>query len=311
MTEKTRIAVIGVGVWGRNHALSYTRMPNVDLVAVVDADPAAAQRVAAECGCAAFRHHREILDRVDAADVAVPTIFHREVAVDLLEHGLPVFVEKPLAANCEDGEAILAAAEARGLLVQVGHIERFNPGIMALAERIRAPRFIECHRIGTFTGRATDVDVVSDLMIHDIDIVLSLVDAELRTVAAAGAAVLTNHVDIANARLEFENGAVANITASRVSDKRLRRMRVFGKDQYLALDFIDQQLETITAQHEPGADWPTLSREQVALQPRPSLDVELAAFIESVRTGKPPLVSGRVGLKALEVALKVKDCITP
>lgn len=226
MSEKLRLAVIGVGYLGRFHALIYSRMTDVVLVGVVDADPARAQAVAAEAGCAVFDRALDLVDRVDAVSIVVPTTLHWSAAEPFLRRGIAVLIEKPIAATQADGAAIVQLAGDHGALVQIGHVERFNAGVMALAERITAPRYIEAQRMGGFTERATDVDVVSDLMIHDIDIILALVGEPISSISAVGSAVLTPHVDIASARLEFVNGTVANVVASRVSDKQTDRKSV-------------------------------------------------------------------------------------
>jgi predicted dehydrogenase len=306
MARPIRLGVAGVGYLGRFHALIYARMDGAELVGVADTDPATARRVAEECGCPAFEDASALLDRVDAVSVVVPTTAHLSVARPFLERGVHVLLEKPIAASVEEGREILALAAGSGAILQIGHLERFNAGVMALAERISRPRFVEAHRMGTFVPRATDVDVVSDLMIHDIDIILSLVDADIASIAAVGTPVLTSHIDIANARLEFENGAVANVIASRVSDRKSRRIRVFEETRYEALDFIEQRLDTAYTRPKPGSEWPEIVREEIRVQPVKPLDTELAAFIDCVRRGCRPLVDGPAGLKALEVALRVK-----
>ncbi|MEI6414845.1 MAG: Gfo/Idh/MocA family oxidoreductase [Pseudomonadota bacterium] len=303
------VGVIGAGYLGRFHALIYSRLPGVRLVGVVDVNPESARRVAEEAGTRAFTDPSALLGQVDAVSVVVPTSLHLAVARPFLEIGVPLLIEKPLAANREEGTEILRLARASHTMIQVGHVERFNAGVMALAARIHQPRFIEAQRMGGFVDRATDVDVVSDLMIHDIDIVLSLVDAEITHLSAIGTPVLTDHIDIANARLEFANGAVANVVASRVSDTQVRRIRVFEENAYLSLDFIDQRLDIARPRPRPGERWPEIVRERVEIVPVKPLDAELEAFIQCVRTGAPPLVDGAVGLRALEVALQVKDCI--
>ena len=307
--NKVRVAVVGAGYLGRFHALIYSRLPGVELVGVADTDAARAREVAAECGCASHTDHLALLDQVDAVSIVVPTTAHLAVARPFLERGVATLMEKPIAASADEGREIVALAEASGALLQVGHLERFNAGVMSLARRVRNPRFIEAHRMGGFVERATDVDVVSDLMIHDIDIILSLVDAEIRSIAAVGTPVLTSHVDIANARIEFDNGAVANVIASRVSKQKIRRIRVFEENRYEALDFIEQRIETAYPKPRPGAEWPEIVYEAVDVEPVQPLDSELAAFIDSVRTGTAPLVDGPAGLKALLVALRVKQSI--
>ncbi len=247
MSQKTRVGVIGVGYLGRIHAKIYTRLEQAELVGVVDTDAAAAQQVADECGCAVFERPEDLIGKVDAISIVVPTVYHLEVARPFLEAGVHMLLEKPIAPSYEEGRQIVELAQQHGALLQIGHLERYNAGVMSLAERIRNPQFIEVHRMGEFVARATDVDVVTDLMIHDIDIVMSLVKSPIAEIAANGLKVITDHVDIANARLEFANGAVANLTASRVSNKRLRRVRVFEENRYEALNFIDQQIEAAQA----------------------------------------------------------------
>jgi predicted dehydrogenase len=310
MSEKLRVGVVGVGYLGRFHALIYSRMPDVELVGVADTDSARAAEVAAEAGgCAAFGDYRELVGKVDAVSIVVPTTVHLEVAGPFLRAGVHMLLEKPIAPDRAQGESIVQLAAQYGALLQIGHLERFNAGVMELARRIDAPRFIEAHRMGGFVERATDVDVVSDLMIHDIDIILSLVDSDIRSIHAVGTPVLTNHVDIANARIEFTNGTVANVIASRVSDSKMRRIRVFQPNAYLSLDFAEQTLDVAWPQPRDDREWPDIARERVVLEPVKPLDAELAAFVNSVRTGAPPMVDGRVGLEALEVALQVREKI--
>jgi predicted dehydrogenase len=306
-----RVGVVGVGYLGSIHARIYARMPDVELVGVVDVDAARARAIAEPLGCEAFANAEELLGRVDAVSIVVPTVYHAASARPFLEHGVHMLMEKPIAPTIEEATTLVEQAERAGIVFQVGHLERFNAGIMELAQRVSAPRFIEVHRLGTFVDRATDVDVVTDLMIHDIDIVLSLVKSRIRHIAAEGIPVITPHVDIANARIEFENGAVANVTASRVSNKKLRRIRVFGPEHYYGLDYIDQKLEIVSAvPDEGGGKWPKIVTESLAITPRPPLDTELEYFVRAVINRTPPLVDGRVGLEALRVALLVKEKIS-
>lgn len=301
-----RVAVVGVGYLGRFHALIYSRLAEVELVGVVDTDPERAKLVAAEAGCASYATIAELFDQVDAVSVVVPTTAHLAAAAPFLSRGIHVLLEKPIAPTRIDGAEIVRLAQAHGAMLQIGHVERFNAGVMALAQRIRAPIYLEAQRMGGFVERATDVDVVSDLMIHDIDIILSLVDAEIRNISAVGASVLTEHVDIASARLEFANGTVANVVASRVSDTPTRRIRVFQPGGYLSLDFIAQTIDIAEPRPVADAVRPEIVRERIAVDPVKPLDLELAEFVRCIRTGQPPLVDGRVGLKALEVALAVR-----
>lgn len=310
MTTPVRVGVVGVGYLGSIHARIYAAIPGVELVGVADIAAETADRVAREYGCQSYTDPYGLIGKVDAVSIVVPTTAHREVAVPYLDAGIHMLLEKPIAPSVEEAEQVVTAAERAGVVLLIGHLERFNAGIMALADRVKDPRFIEVHRLGTFVERATDVDVVTDLMIHDIDIVLSLVDSELSYISAVGSPVITNHVDIANARLEFANGAVANVTASRVSSKKFRRIRVFAHDSYQALNFIDQQIEVVRRTAPgPGQAYPGLASEKLDIEPRQPLDSELQHFIKVVREGGRPLVSGRDGLRALRVAEQVQQKI--
>jgi len=310
MTDILRVGVIGVGYLGRFHARIYNDMPGVELVGVADTDEDTADRVAAEYGTAAYYDPAALVDRVDAVSVVVPTTLHREVATPYLERGVHMLLEKPVAATLADARAIVDLAAQHGAILQIGHLERFNAGIMALANQVKEPRFIEAHRLGPFVDRATDVDVVTDLMIHDIDIILSLVRDRITAISATGTPVLTDHVDIANARLEFAGGAVANVTASRVSNKKFRRIRVFGQNSYHAINFVDQQLEEVrTGEKKPGEKYPEIIYETHNITPTRPLDAELESFIDTVRRGGVPLVTGEDGYEALRVAMQVAERI--
>ncbi|MDD9857404.1 MAG: Gfo/Idh/MocA family oxidoreductase [Gammaproteobacteria bacterium] len=306
-----RVAVVGVGCLGAVHADIYHRMPGVRLVAVVDTDRARAEAAAARHDCQAFDSAEQLVGRVDAASIVVPTSVHLPVAEIVLGNGIHAMLEKPVAPSVEESRAIVELAAARRVILQIGHLERFNAGVMKLAEWADNPRFIEVHRLGAFVERATDVDVVADLMIHDIDIVLSLVSAELKDVFAAGARVITEHIDIANARLEFSNGAVANVTASRVSRNRFRRIRVFSRHGYLGLNFTDQELDHVfTEPATGGARFPKLVERRLAVEPQLPLNAELAHFVDCVRLGRRPLVAGEDGLIAVQVAQQVRQKIS-
>lgn len=316
MTDSMKVGVVGVGYLGRFHARIYYEMDDVELIGVADIDRDTVESVARQYHCAAYTDYRELLDKVDAVSIVVPTSVHREVAQPFLLQGIHMLLEKPVAASLEDAAAIVDLAERQDLILQIGHLERFNAGVMHLAERVRDPRFIEVHRLSTFVERATDVDVVTDLMIHDIDIVLSLVESDLTRVSAVGLPVVTEHVDIANARLEFANGAVANVTASRVSNKKFRRIRVFGRDNYQALNFADQQIEMVTkGDQKPDRNFPEIVTRDVEITPRPPLDAELEHFVKTIHTQSRPLVTGQDGLEALRVANLVKEkiqiCLNP
>ncbi len=316
MTRPVNVAVVGVGYLGRIHAKIYHGLPQANLVAVVDTDRVAADNIGGQYDCAALNSVSELFDRdailpIDAVSVVVPTSIHLPVSRPFLERGIHMLLEKPVASNVKESREIVALAEKHDAKLQIGHLERFNAGVMKLVELASSPRFIEVHRLGKFAGRATDVDVVTDLMIHDIDIVLSLVPSNLKEVSAMGASVITNHVDIANARLEFANGTVANVTASRVSRNQVRHIRVFSRDHYLKLDFTDQQLEEVKSVYRnDDAEFPEIIDRKIDVQPQLPLNAELAHFIQCVQENKPPLVDGQAGLTAVEVAEMVKQKIS-
>lgn len=311
MNNQTRIAVIGVGYLGRIHAKIYHEMPDVDLVAVVDTNKSTVEEVAEKNCCQGFSDAAELIGKVDAVSVVVPTSLHLPVSRIFLENGIHVMLEKPIATTVDESTEIVELAKYNKALLQIGHLERFNAGVMKLAELANDPRFIEVHRLGEFVERATDVDVVTDLMIHDIDIVLSLVNSKIKSVVATGTHIITDHVDIANARLDFENGAVANFTASRVSRNQFRRIRVFSEHSYLGLNFKDQQLEKIKpGEIKPGKKFPELLFENIEVTPQLPLNAELAYFIDCVTNNRQPLVDGNAGLVAVRVAEMVRQKIS-
>jgi predicted dehydrogenase len=307
--SRLRAAVVGVGYLGRFHALKYAAHRDVDLVAVVDVDTDRGSAVATEVGAEALPHHRALIGRVDCVSVAVNTQHHYAVARDLLEAGIDVLVEKPLTTTVGDGQELLELAVRGQRVLQVGHLERFNPAIRAIDGLITQPRFIECQRLAPFTERGTDVDVVLDVMIHDIDLLLAMVPSPLRAVEAVGVPVLTPSIDIANARLRFANGCIANVTASRVSLKRERKFRVFQGDAYFSIDFDQRQVRV--CRREAGVDGrpPSLSFEQLVVTDGDALANEIDAFVRAVRARETPPVTGWDGLRALEVAHVVRECV--
>jgi predicted dehydrogenase len=309
MFHRTKVGVIGAGYLGRFHAIIYSKMEQVELVGINDINLERAQIVATEAKCSVFENFKDLLNKVDAVSIVVPTTSHAEIAQIFLANGIHTLLEKPIASTRNEAQQIVDAAKIGNALLQIGHLERFNPGVIALAQHINQPRFIEAQRMGAFSGRAADVDVIADLMIHDLDIILSLVSAPIKSVAAIGTSVLTEHIDIANARLEFSNGAVANLVASRVSEHKLRRIRVFQPQSYISLDMEKQILELASPRPQVHQQWPGIHREQIKIASTKPLDAELAAFIHSVRTHEPPLIDGYVGLRALDVALRVKEKI--
>lgn len=306
--NKLRVGVVGVGYLGRFHALIYSRMNHVELVGVSDSNQQQAERVGEESG-ANVLSIEQMLEQADAVSIVVPTTLHLEIARPFLEKGVHMLMEKPISSTVKQGREIIDLAKESGAILQIGHLERYNAGIMALAEHIEQPRFIDAQRMGGFKARATDVDVISDLMIHDIDIIMSLIDSEITSISASGTAVLTDHLDIANARLEFANGAAANVTASRISKEDSRRIRVFEPKHYLSLDFIGQRLERATAVPSKESEWGEIVSDVVDIEPVMPLDEELASFVDAIINNKQPLVDGETGLKALDVALQIKQKI--
>jgi len=303
-----QIAVIGVGYLGRHHVRLLASLKEARLAGVVDRDPARATAVAAEFHTASFPSLDALPPEIRAVIVAVPTAAHRSVALACLERGLDVLVEKPMAASTAEGKEIVEAADRSGAILQVGHTERYNPAARAAHSRILRPRFIEAHRLGAFTSRSVDVDVILDLMIHDLDLLTSLDPSPVVSVAAVGVNALTDKMDIANARIRLESGCVANLTASRVSVDRVRKLRVFQLDSYVGVDLAEQEVVHYRLAREGGAP-ARIVREQLAVEKEEPLRVELAAFLESVSTRTKPLVSGREGLAALEFAERVRLAI--
>jgi predicted dehydrogenase len=304
-----RIAVVGVGHLGRHHARILAAMPGVELVAVVDVRRSRAEEVAAANGTQPLFDARELRGRVDAVTVAVPTEIHREVSVPLLEAGIPVLVEKPLARTLIEADEIIAAATCGSAVLGVGHTERFNPALEAARSILEAPGFIEVHRLGAFPDRGLDVDVVFDLMIHDLDVLLSLVASEVESIEAVGVPVITPRVDIANARLRFENGCIANVTASRISRDRVRKIRFFQPASYLSIDYAEQKLEVYRLIRGAGP-LPSIQGGDVPIVREEPLKRELQDFVDAVTSDRQPLVDGEAGRRALSLAQRVADKIS-
>lgn len=310
MSATLRTAVIGVGYLGRFHALKYAALSGSELVAVVDSDATAAAQVAAECNCEALTDYRALFGRVDAVSIAVPTQHHFAVARDCLEADIHLLVEKPMTVTVDEADALVTLAKARQRVLQVGHLERFNAAVMALGQVLTEPQFIESHRLAAFKPRGTDVNVVLDLMIHDIDIIQHLVGAPIRHIEANGVAVLTRATDIANARITFTNGCVANVTASRVSMKNQRRMRLFQEGAYIAVDFQDKML-SIHRKGE-GEQFPGIAEitsEERVFEQSDAILAEIEAFLAAIRSGTTPLVSGEDGRAALATAIEIAELI--
>lgn len=308
MTDRLRVAVIGVGYLGRFHAQKYAQMEDVELVAVVDSSPSRARQVAAETNTAALTDIGELAGRIDAASVVVPTVSHYEVASRLLRDHVHLMVEKPVTTTVKEADELIDLARRNGLVLQVGHLERFNPAVEVLEERVVKPVFIEAHRLSVFKERALDVDVVLDLMIHDLDIVLSIVKAPVREIRAAGVPVLTPKVDIANVRIIFEDGCTANLTASRISLQDMRRIRVFQPGIYISADCTSRKNLIVTRnQNAPGMSG--IHPEFIDHEGTDVLFDELNAFIKCVRLGDVPRVSGEAARDALALALDINHAI--
>lgn len=302
-----RVAVVGCGEFGRNHARVYKEMEGADLVGVFDSDAARAATFAAEFGARAFASLDELRGNVDAASVAVPTIAHGEVGCRLMDLGIDVLVEKPMAANLAEADALVESARRNSRILQVGHVERFNPAVLAVESILNRPLFFEVHRLGVFTPRSLDVDVIYDLMIHDLDILLALVGEPVTEVKAVGIPVLTDKVDIAHARLEFAGGAVANVTASRVSTERVRKVRFFQQHEYISLDYARRDALRVRV-NRPGPE-PDFGFEKLDAPAVEPLRAELEAFLDSVRTRKQPKTDGVSGRASLELAVRVMTSI--
>lgn len=301
-----RTAVIGVGYLGNFHAQKYASLDHVELVGVVDADMARATEVASACGCKAFSDYQSLLGQVDAVSVVVPTQMHHQVAKDFLEAGVHVLIEKPITVTVEQADELIELADTKKLVLQVGHLERFNPVLMAAGEALTGPLFVDSVRIAPFKPRGTDVNVVLDLMIHDIEIIQHLVKSPVASIDAVGAPVLTGEEDIANARITFKNGCVANVTASRISFKSERKMRIFQRDSYLTLDFQNKKLMIAkkgSGEMLPGVPNISIHEEEFG-QSDPLLE-EVSSFVSAINQGTQPLVSGTDGRMALETALTI------
>ena len=304
--ERLKVAVVGVGYFGQFHAQKYAGMSEVELVGVVDIDPLRARTVAKQCRTQFFSHHTEILNRVQAVSIAVPTPLHHAIARDFLLRGVDVLLEKPISKSLDEAEELIELAEPRGLILQVGHLERFNGPLLALEGIIHDPLFIESNRLGPFLMRGTDIDIVLDLMIHDIEIILSWVDARIKRFHAVGIPVLTPHIDIANVRVEFDNDCTVNLTASRVSREKVRKIRLFQPNGYVSIDFLSQKV--VFASKKEGSDkgaFPEILVEKIPVKKVDPLEMEIQSFLQCVRNRKPPKVSGTDGKRALDLALQI------
>ncbi len=326
MPDKTRVAVVGTGSFGRNHARVYHQMQvagePVELAGVVDADFERAQAVAREFSTQAFPSTRELAGKIEAASVTVPTLHHLATARALMESGIDVLIEKPLASSLAEADEIAALARTSGCIVQVGHLERFNPAVRATIPMLNRPMFFEVHRLSVFTPRSLDVDVVLDLMIHDLDVVLSFVRSPVREIRAVGLPVLSSKVDIANVRVEFESGCVANFTASRVSTERVRKLRFFQPNQYISIDYARQDVIAISVDQAAAqallrgeappvgaGPVPGIQLQKPQIEAGEPLKAELQAFLRAVRERSQPLVSVADGRAVLALALEIHAAI--
>ena len=309
--KKRRIGVVGVGYMGELHAQHYTANANADLVCVVDIDKDKARSIAKKFNCSYCMDPRELLGRIDGVSIAVPSNKHKEIADIFIAEGVHILMEKPLAPTVDEAEHIVSQANKYGTKLLVGHQERFNSAIKELADRIDSPLYVEAHRQGLFAGRGGDVDVITDLMIHDIDLVLTLITSPVQSVSALGARAVTRHVDIANARIEFQNGAVANVTASRVASERIRNFKVYANNQYLELDLLNQTMTlTSTTNHSNSNSSITTIEEPVNITPNLTLKTEINHFVDILSNGTAPYVTGEDGLYAVRVAQMIRDTVS-
>ena len=304
MNERpVRVAVVGVGDFGRNHARVYRRLEGVELVGVVDRNSERARSVADEFGTGILPDLDSLTGQVDAVSLAVPTSEHARIGCLLLSRGIDVLVEKPIAASVAEADLLIDAARQYARVLQIGHLERFNPAIVAVLPIIKEPLYFEVHRLGVFSPRSLDIDVVYDVMIHDLDILLALTDSPVESIHSLGIPVITDKVDIAHARLEFASGAVANLTASRVSTERVRKLRFFQEHEYISLDYSRQ--DALRIRVRKPAPQPEFDFEPIPTRHEEPLEAELRAFVDAVRNRKQPLVDARAGRRALELADKV------
>jgi predicted dehydrogenase len=309
--KKLRVGVVGVGYLGKFHAEKYARMDDVDLVGVVDINIFEAEDVAKKVNTKAYSNYQDLFGKVDAVSIVVPTPAHFSVTKDFLTNDIDVLIEKPMTTTLEEADELIRFSKSRGLIIQVGHLERFNPAVTALQDIVKKPMFIESHRLSVFKDRGTDVSVVLDLMIHDIDIILNFVGSEIDSIRAAGVPVISGHVDIANARLEFINGCVANVTASRISTKNERKIRLFQKDAYISVDFANQGITVIqqNGKIENGLI-PGMDIKQLSFAKGDALEDELKSFVKAVVSREAPEVTGQMGRDALRIALSIMDQIS-
>ena len=306
-----RVGVIGVGHLGQHHARILSSMPGVTLAGVVDTRPGRADEIGAKYGAPGYTDAASLLDKVDAVSIAVPTVSHVDVALPFIARGTAVLVEKPLAASLREADVLIEAAQQRGVLLATGHTERFNPAVVAALPLVTRPRFVEVHRLGTFPERSLDIDVIFDLMIHDFDLLLAAVNSEVVSIEAVGVNVLTPKTDIANVRLRFADGCIANLTASRISRERVRKARFFQADSYVSIDYAAQEVEVyrLLRAESAAAARPVIQGGKLPVTEQEPLLCELTDFVDAVRDRRAPGVSGEAGREALRLATRVASAI--
>jgi predicted dehydrogenase len=303
--DKVRVGVVGVGALGQHHARVYASLPNATLVGIVDALPGRAEEVAKPLGTNVFPSYRDLFGKVDAVSIATPTTLHAEIGEQFLREGVHVLVEKPIAGKLEDADRLIQAAKHNNRVLQVGHLERFNPAVRALREIVKRPRFFETHRMGLFSPRSLDIDVILDLMIHDLDIISLLVPSTPAHVSAVGIAILSNRIDIANARITFADGCVANVTASRVSMEKIRKLRLFQKQEYISLDYTRQDVAIFSLNGLPNQNTREIVSRKLTPPKKEPLAEELRSFLDATQELNPVECSGEEGRNALKLALQI------
>ncbi len=300
------MGVVGVGYFGQFHAEKYAKMEGAELVGVADRDGSRAREIAKRCRTQPFFRDTDLFQKVQAVSIAVPTPFHYPITKECFLRGIDVLVEKPISSTLEEADELIGLAKSKGLILQVGHLERFNGALSGLKGRVQHPRFIESHRLSPFSGRGAEVDVVLDLMVHDLDILLSLVKAKVKQVQAVGIPILTRTPDIASARIEFENGCTASLTANRVSEEKIRKTRIFQPDGILSIDYLLQRLSFSNRAVHPGKEkMPEMLTQEIPVKKSDLLETEIHSFLQSVRNRKEPRVSGTDGRRALALALRI------
>jgi predicted dehydrogenase len=303
--KKIRVGVVGTGALGRHHVRVYASLPEAELTGVVDTFPGRAEEIAGTCGAKAYSDYTDLFGNVDAVSIAVPTTLHAEIGTRFLKEGVHVLVEKPIAHTLEDADRLIRTARENDRILQVGHLERFNPAVRQLREIVGRPRFFEAHRMGLFSPRSLDVDVILDLMIHDLDIIRTLVPSPVADINAVGISILSNRIDIANARIQFEDGCVANVTASRASMEKIRKLRLFQKQEYISLDYTRQDIAVFSLQHTSGSDFPEIISKRLTPEKTEPLYLELRSFLSAAQGVSPVECSGQEGREALVLALRI------